>query len=322
MSYYGGVMSKVIKMCENVYILDVEILGLSNWLSTHLVIGDKGALLIDPGPVINVNELVNLLSTEFSDVRIRYIALTHIHLDHSGGLGKLVKLLDNVKVYVHPRGVKHLIDPSRLWEASKEVLGDLAYVFGPLEPIEPNNLAGLEDNSIIDLGGVTVRAIHTPGHASHHISYIIEPYNILVSGDALGNFFNGRIYPISVPPFNLVEYMKSIDKLLRSTYNYITVAHFGYVSDNTDIFIQRAKDKALAWALLIANMISSGVRDPGEVYKELVRRDLELNYMVTYRERHKLLEGSCYRAVLGMYQSVNELLSKYSSLEKALVLNN
>jgi glyoxylase-like metal-dependent hydrolase (beta-lactamase superfamily II) len=90
MSYYGGVMSKVIKICENVYILDVEILGLSNWLSTHLVIGDKGALLIDPGPVINVNELVNLLSTEFSDVRIRYIALTHIHLDHSGGLGKLV----------------------------------------------------------------------------------------------------------------------------------------------------------------------------------------------------------------------------------------
>jgi glyoxylase-like metal-dependent hydrolase (beta-lactamase superfamily II) len=316
------VMSKVIKICENVYILDVEILGLNNWLSTHLVIGDKGALLIDPGPLTNVNELVNLLSTEFNDVRIRYIALTHIHLDHSGGLGKLVKLLDNVKVYVHPRGVKHLIDPSRLWEASKEVLGDLAYVFGPLEPIEPNNLVGLEDNSIIDLGGVTVRAIHTPGHAPHHISYIIEPYNILVSGDALGNFFNGRIYPVSVPPFNLVEYMKSIDKLLRSTYNYITVAHFGYVSDNTDIFIQRAKDKALAWALLIANMISSGVRDPGEVYKELVRRDLELNYMIVYREHHKLLKGSCYRAVLGMYQSVNELLSKYSSLEKALVLNN
>jgi len=116
--------------------------------------------------------------------------------------------------------------------------------------------------------------------------------------------------------------MKSIDKLLKYKYNYITVAHFGYVKDDTEIFIQRVRDKVLAWALLIANMISNGVRDPGEVYKELVRRDLELSYMVKYREVHKLLEGSCYRAVLGMYQNVNELLSKYSSLEKALVLNN
>jgi len=316
------VMSRVIKVCENVYILNVEILGLSNWLSTHLVIGDNDALLIDPGPSTNVNGLVNLINTEFSDVRVKHIAVTHIHLDHGGGLGKLVKLLGNVRVYVHPRGVKHLINPSRLWEASKEVLGDLAYIFGPLEPLDPNSLVGLEDNSIIDLGSITVRAIHTPGHAPHHISYIIEPYNILVSGDALGNFFNGRIYPVTVPPFNLVEYMKSIDKLLKYKYNYITVAHFGYVKDDTEIFIQRVRDKVLAWALLIANMISNGVRDPGEVYKELVRRDLELSYMVKYREVHKLLEGSCYRAVLGMYQNVNELLSKYSSLEKALVLNN
>jgi len=316
------VMSRVIKVCENVYILNVEILGLSNWLSTHLVIGDNDALLIDPGPSTNVNGLVNLINTEFSDVRVKHIAVTHIHLDHGGGLGKLVKLLGNVRVYVHPRGVKHLINPSRLWEASKEVLGDLAYIFGPLEPLDPNSLVGLEDNSIIDLGSITVRAIHTPGHAPHHISYIIEPYNILVSGDALCNFFNGRIYPVTVPPFNLVEYMKSIDKLLKYKYNYITVAHFGYVKDDTEIFIQRVRDKVLAWALLIANMISNGVRDPGEVYKELVRRDLELSYMVKYREVHKLLEGSCYRAVLGMYQNVNELLSKYSSLEKALVLNN
>jgi len=316
------VMGKAIKICENVYIVNVEILGLSNWLSTLLVIGSKGALLIDPGPTINIDELLNVLKSEFSDVRIRYIALTHIHLDHSGGSGKLIKFLNDAKVYVHPRGVKHLIDPTRLWEASKEVLGDLVYIFGPPEPIEPKNLISLEDGSTIDLGDITIRAIHTPGHAPHHISYIIEPFNILVSGDALCNLFEGRIYPVSVPPFNLIEFMKSLDMLSKFKYDYIVVAHFGYVKEYTDILIQRTKDKALTWALLIANMITNGIKDPKEVYRKLIRNDLELNYMITYRERHKLLEGSCYRAVLGMHQNVNELISKYSTLEKALSVNN
>ncbi len=301
-------MSNTIKINDNVYIISTELLNTSDWLSTYLIIGSKEALLVDPGPSINIENLMEVIKTEFGGVNIKHVAVTHIHLDHGGGLGKLVKLLGDVKVYVHPKGVKHLINPNKLWEASKEVLGDMAVFFNPPEPLEPNILVGLEDRSNIDLGDINIKALYTPGHAPHHISYIVEPGSMLIAGDALGNLFNGRVYPVTVPPFDLVEYVKSIDRLSQFTYNVVSVAHFGYVEGDTEILIQRVKDKALAWAAVIADLIKNGYDQPKDIYNELLRRDLELRYVATYREKYKMFEGTSYRAVLGMYQSVKKLV--------------
>ncbi|MEM1898554.1 MAG: MBL fold metallo-hydrolase [Sulfolobales archaeon] len=301
-------MSRVIKINSNVYIISTELLNTSDWLSTYLIVGSDGAALVDPGPDVNVKGLMEVIGTEFSDVKIKYVLATHIHLDHGGGLGRLAELLGDVKVYVHPRGVKHLISPNRLWEASKEVLGDVALFFGPPKPLEHDRVVGLEDYSSVDLGGVTIKAIHTPGHAPHHMSFIVEPGSILIAGDALGNLFNGRVYPVTVPPFNFVEYVKSIDKLSQFNYEVVSVAHFGYVRENPEVLIQRVKDKAIAWATLIADLIRRGFNRPEDVYRELLKSDLELRYMVMYREKFKMFEGTTYRAVLGMYQSVKELV--------------
>lgn len=301
-------LSSIIRVNDNVYIINTELLNTCNWLSTYLIIGSKEALLIDPGPSINIDNLMKVITTEFSNINIKHVAVTHIHLDHGGGLGKLVKLLGNVKVYVHPRGVKHLVNPNKLWEASKEVLGELALFFNPPEPLEPNMVVELEDYSSIDLGGITIKALHTPGHAPHHISYIVEPDGILIAGDALGNLFDNRVYPVTVPPFDLAEYIRSIDKLSQFTYNVVSVSHFGYVKGDTEIFIQRVKDKTLAWTAIIADLIRKGYEQPKDIYDELLKRDSELRYIVTYREKHKIFEGASYRAVLGMYQSVKKLV--------------
>lgn len=300
-------MSDVIKISDNVYVANATVLGLSNWLATHVIVGSDGLLIIDPGPNICVDVLINILSQHFNLSMIKGIALTHIHLDHGGGTGLLLNSLSklglsSIKVYTHPRGVKHLSNPERLWSASKEVLGKLALTLGEPLPIASDVLIGLEDGDLINLGNVSVKAIHTPGHASHHIAYLVEPDNILIAGDALGNIFEGRVYPVSVPPFDLVEYLRSLSKLARRKYNAISVAHFGYVKDSGDALIQRFRDKIIAWTSIIAGFILSGVKDPEEVFRKLLKVDLELEYMVKYREIHELVSGSAYRSVLGVYQ--------------------
>lgn len=298
----------VIQVSDNLYIISTELLNTKNWLSTYLIIGDKGGMLIDPGPSVNIEALMEIINEEFSNIKIKYLGATHIHIDHGGGLGNLAKLLGDVKIFVHPRGVKHLVDPTRLWEASIEVLGDIALFFGKPQHIESSKIVGLEDNSGIDLGGITVRAIHTPGHAPHHISYVVEPFNILLAGDALANLYEGRVYPVTVPPFNFPEYLKSINKVASLNYDIISVAHFGYVKGNTDVFLQRVKDKAIAWASTISDLIRNGYDRPESIYDKLLEEDLELKFIVKFREKYKMFEGASYRAVLGMYQSIRELM--------------
>lgn len=301
-------MSGVIQVSEKIYIISTELLNTKDWLSTYLIIGSEGAMLIDPGPSVNVNGLIEIIRREFSNINIKYVGVTHIHLDHGGGLGELTKVLGDIRIFVHPRGIKHLVDPTRLWEASKEVLGEMALFFRPPQPIDPNKIFGLEDNSCIDLGDITIRAIHTPGHAPHHVSYIIEPETILIAGDALGNLYNNRVYPVTVPPFNLLEYLNSINKLSKFNYNIVSVAHFGYVKEEPEVFIQRVKDKAIAWAHMIADLMKSGYDQPADIYRKLLEEDLELRYMVMFREKYEMFKGTSYRAVLGMYQSIKELI--------------
>ncbi len=302
-------MNELIKISDNVYIVNVNVLGLSEWLATHVIIGSNGLLVIDPGPNLCVDSLVNTLIKYFNVEDIKGIALTHIHLDHGGGTGLLIKKLGSVNVYVHPRGVRHLSNPERLWEASKEVLGDLALTLGRPEPVDQGIIIGLDDGSVVDLGGTVIKAIHTPGHAPHHIAYLVEPDNVLIAGDALGNMFNRRIYPVTVPPFNLVDYLRSLNRLSRGSYRYVSVAHFGYVENDCDIFIQRFKDKIISWSIAIASFIKEGIKDPRDIYDELLQSDQELSYMFKFREVHKLVKGASYRAVLGVYQYIDRLLN-------------
>jgi len=306
-------MVNVTKISDHVYVINPEVFGLVNWLAVHLIVGGEGSAVVDPGPNITIKQVLEALS-ELNISNIRYIALTHIHLDHGGGTWILARELGNVKVVTHPRGVKHLINPSRLWEASREVLGNLALRLGEPEGVDSEKVISLGDGEVVDLGGVRVRAIHTPGHAPHHIAYFVEPDDVLIAGDALANLFDGRIYPVTVPPFNLSEYLRSLDKLAKFNPRIISVAHFGIINNLTDVFIQRVRDKAVAWAYIIAKQLRNSIQDPRKIYEELLSRDLELNYIVKHRENHELTKEASYRAILGMFLYIREVISRGGEL--------
>jgi glyoxylase-like metal-dependent hydrolase (beta-lactamase superfamily II) len=109
---------------------------------------------------------------------VAYVAVSHIHLDHGGGVGTLLKSLANAKVIVHRRGAPHLIDPGKLWRQSQLTLGSLAKIFGALELVPNERILTAVDGMEIDVGDcLKLRVLETLGHASHHLSYHLPAYS-------------------------------------------------------------------------------------------------------------------------------------------------
>jgi glyoxylase-like metal-dependent hydrolase (beta-lactamase superfamily II) len=147
--------------------------GVRGILSTYLVKGER-AMVIDPGPTASIPGVVEgLEQLGVEGEALAYVAPTHIHLDHAGGAWRLLELFRDARLYVHPRGARHMIDPSRLEAAARRLFGDRVDGYGEVRGVPAERVLESEDGEVLDLGGVTVRVVWTPGHASHHQSYYI-----------------------------------------------------------------------------------------------------------------------------------------------------
>ncbi|MEM2005654.1 MAG: MBL fold metallo-hydrolase [Zestosphaera sp.] len=288
-------------LTDRVYLVDSEPLGSRGWLSTYLIAGDDAVAVVDPGPKVVYKDVLRGLRGIGADRRAVYVVLTHVHMDHAGCVGDLVRELKRPTVVVHPRGVRHLVNPTKLWQSSLEVLGDLAQAFGKPEPVEEGFVLPAVDGGTISLGGVDLEAIHTPGHAQHHVSYLLKPHLILFAGDSIANYFSGRAYPVTVPPFNASEYLRSLSNMLALRPRKVAVSHYGVVDVDPDILIQRVKDKLTAWIYRIEKLLSEGCRDPRVVYETILREDVELSYARDLEEGMPAFRGATYRAILGLY---------------------
>ena len=182
---------------------------------------------MDVGPKASVGQLLEGLET-LGIRKLDFIFLTHIHIDHAGGTGILVNRFPETKVICHEAGIEHLINPKRLWEGSKKVLGDLAIRYGEIVPVTRERILPPEKFTMNGL-----RVIKTPGHAAHHQSLVFKDY--LFAGEAGGVYFDcGRepyLRPATPPKFILEEAVGSIDKILEVEAREICYAHFGIHRD-------------------------------------------------------------------------------------------
>ena len=258
--------------------LQPPIPGYKRFIGAYLFSGEKNAI-VDVGPTAAIPNLLSALTEAgISPKEIDYIVLTHIHIDHAGGVGTVIKELSNAKVLAHSRARSHLIDPTMLWEGSLKTLGDLALKYGPIEAIPENRIVVATDQMKLDLGHGLALEIHlTPGHAAHHLSIFDRASGVLIAGEAAGVCIDGMVRLATPPPFRLQETLSSVDKLIALEPQRLCYGHFGCY-DNGLERLKLYKEKLLAWYETVNSAARAG-KNPEDILLLLREEDESLSYL-------------------------------------------
>jgi glyoxylase-like metal-dependent hydrolase (beta-lactamase superfamily II) len=229
---------------------------------------------------------------------VDYIILTHIHLDHAGGTGTLLKSLPNATVVAHSRAIAHLIEPTKLWEASLSTLGDLALRYGQIESVPAERIVAAEEGMKITLGEKLELEVYlTPGHATHHLSLFEKSSSLLFAGEAAGACINGCLRPATPPPFKLEEALASLDKLIGLKPENICYGHFGCYGDGLKR-LKSYREKLLRWHEVVNSQAKKGT-SPEEILSVIRGLNCELDYLdkldkAEYEREFRLIVNSIY----------------------------
>jgi glyoxylase-like metal-dependent hydrolase (beta-lactamase superfamily II) len=241
-----------------IYTLDHHFRGLPGAIASYLIPHAHGAVLIESGPGSTLPALERALQAHhltFAD--ITDVLLTHIHLDHAGASGWLAR--QGARIHVHPVGAPHMLNPEKLLSSAGRIYGDrMQELWGDFLPVPEEKLHIVEDNEVIEIEGLRLRALDTPGHAYHHYAYIFE--DVLFSGDVgavrVGGLRHLRL-PMPPPEFNPEVWRASLEKLQKAfhqgEYTRIAPTHFGVYGDPAWHLqaIGEALDEVEVWMLQV-----------------------------------------------------------------------
>jgi glyoxylase-like metal-dependent hydrolase (beta-lactamase superfamily II) len=215
-------------------LIDALHLGTANVISIALLRAGPGELvLVDTGPESVFDAVVAAMPKLGYEPRdVRHILASHIHLDHTGAAWRWARDF-GAKIYVHPNGAPHLVDPSKLLASATRIYGDkMSYLWGAVEGIPKHQVVAATDSDL-RLGDLRVRAINTPGHANHHNAYWIESQRVIFAGDVAGVRIGGgpTIPPFPPPDIHLELWRDSLEKIRVLQPASIYVTHFGEIKD-------------------------------------------------------------------------------------------
>jgi len=297
---------KTYTLAHNLKLIDLAppISGFKDFFGIYVLEARKVAL-IDVGPSVSVENLLSgLAELNIKPRDISYILATHIHLDHAGGIGTAIKQMPKAKVIVHERGKRHLIDPARLWEDSQRALGKLALKYGTMEPVPKDRISVAKDGMLLDLGEMEIEVLNTPGHASHHLSFVDRKEGRLFAGDAAGVYIRGLIMPDTASPFNLEQALTSLDKLIRLGATTLYYAHFGYATHACDK-LRHYKQQLISWGNIIADCLEKEA-DWQEIYNEIREKDSAIAQIdglpASERRRELYLAKNSIMGFIGYFQ--------------------
>ena len=242
----------------NPHVLDTLQLGRPGIIAAIALETNDGITLFDTGPESTFNNVVNAfgkLGIKLGD--IRHVFLSHIHFDHAGAAFRFAEA--GATVYVHPRGAPHLIDPTKLIESATRIFGDdMQRLWGRLAPIRQENVRILNDGDIVRLGEIEVKAIETPGHASHHHVYFWG--ETVFGGDVAGvRLGKGPPIPPFVPPELQIEsWLESIAKIRSLNARVLYLPHFGQVPGPISDHLALLEEKVNQWSLWFRDCIRAG----------------------------------------------------------------
>jgi glyoxylase-like metal-dependent hydrolase (beta-lactamase superfamily II) len=243
----------------NIHILDTRQLGRPGIVAATALETNDGIAFFDTGPESTFdNVIVDLRKAGFAPEDVRHVFISHIHFDHAGAAWRFAE--SGATVYVHPRGAPHLIDPAKLIQSATRIFGDdMQRLWGRIAPIPAERVRIVEDSEVIRVPPFNVRAIATPGHASHHHIYHWDE-NVF-GGDIAGvRIGRGPPIPPFVPPeLHIESWLESIHKIRALKPANLYLPHFGrvetYVADHLDALEERVN----CWAEWLRDKIRSGL---------------------------------------------------------------
>jgi glyoxylase-like metal-dependent hydrolase (beta-lactamase superfamily II) len=212
--------------------------------------GDKTAL-VETGPKSKVEHVLEGLERNGID-HLDWIVVTHIHLDHAGAAGTLAQRFPDATVAVHGVGAPHLVSPGKLWSSAGRIYGDrMEELWGGIDPIPEDRIHVVEDGDKIDLGGCSLQAIETPGHAYHHHAYLDDATGMVFTGDAVGVRLQGvpAVRPATPPPeFHLTTAIESINRIKELGATSLCLTHFGPAEDDPAAICDAGIEALERWA--------------------------------------------------------------------------
>jgi glyoxylase-like metal-dependent hydrolase (beta-lactamase superfamily II) len=241
--------------------IELNWLGHPRSIAANLMLAGEQKFLIDPGPASTLPTLeLELASRGIEVADLDAILLTHIHLDHAGATGSLLRKNPRIKVYVHAKGAAHLIDPEKLLNSAVRLYGDrMQALYGEFLPVPATNLEVLEGGETLQFDDRELRVLYTPGHASHHVTFFDTAEKVAFVGDTAGICVEGNpfILPATPPPDIDVElWNSSLDAIAALQPDRLFLTHFGF-SDHPARHIALYRECLRRWSDLVGTLLST-----------------------------------------------------------------
>jgi glyoxylase-like metal-dependent hydrolase (beta-lactamase superfamily II) len=217
-------------------VIDLEFLGTPGVIAAYLLDAGNTSILIETGPTTSLPALERGLERAGRSLAdIGHIVVTHIHLDHSGAAGVILRDHPHIQVHVHPAGAPHLVDPERLVRSAGRIYGeDMERLWGEVVGVPEGRVTALDDEVSITLGNRSFRIAHTSGHASHHVVILDELTGTLFTGDTGGARVSGTSYvavPIPPPEVDPPAWETSVKRMKALNPTHVAPTHFGIYDD-------------------------------------------------------------------------------------------
>lgn len=276
----------MITLASGLSYLDLNFSRVNGVIASVILQGPGGVAIIDPGPSSTLPALRDGLARAGIAIGdLRTILLTHIHLDHAGATGTLVRENPALRVYVHEKGAPHMIDPSKLIASATRLWGDETdALWGEMRPVPAGNLDILRGGERIPAGGRDLDVAYTPGHASHHVSYFSAAAGIAFVGDTAGvRLQAGRfIMPPTPPPdIDLEAWRASLTRIAAWHPETVFITHFGPFAPVAAHLTEMSDHLELTGGLVKASLAREGTDEArtawftDEIRRELRRRMTE-----------------------------------------------